>query len=129
MKIVSPALVLAAASLLAHPVHAEEKTMDRLSLITGRAFDVRILANGRDVTASSPIATAKYNADGTGTRTLRDGTRVSGHWRFLNAQQTQIEVQGPEGSSRWVIIELNDRIYRKANIDTGVEFIQLPKAP
>lgn len=102
--------------------------MDRLSLITRQPFEVRVLANGHDVTASALIATAKYNADGTGTRTLRDGTQVSGKWRFLNAQQSQIEVQGPEGSSRWVIIELNDRIYRKANIDTGVEFIQVPKA-
>lgn len=128
MKSLPHALALAAA-LLTPTVHAEEKTMDRLSLITGRAFDVRILANGRDVTAASPVASVRYNADGSGTRTLRDGTQVTGQWRFLNPQQTQIEVQGPEGVSRWVILELSDSVYRKANLETGVEFIHRPQQP
>jgi hypothetical protein len=38
-------------------------------------------------------------------------------------------VHGPEGTSRWVIIEINERIYRKANMDTGVEFVHLPRQP
>lgn len=101
--------------------------MDKTALITRQAFNVQIMANGRDVTASTPVSYVKYNADGSGTRTLKDSQVVSGSWRFINPQQTQIEVQGPEGPSRWVIIELNDRIYRKANMDTGVEFIHLPR--
>jgi hypothetical protein len=101
--------------------------MDRTALIAGRTFDVKMIANGIDVTARSPLADVRYNADGTGSRTLRDGRVITGSWRFLNTEQTQVEVQGPEGASRWVIIELNERIYRKANIDTGVEFIHQPR--
>jgi hypothetical protein len=108
---------------------AQGAPMERAALITGRPFDVKVMSNGVDVTSKSPIASVKYNADGSGTRTLRDGKSVEGQWKFLNAAQTQIEVQGPEGVSRWVIIELTDRIYRKANIETGVEFVHMPKQP
>lgn len=101
--------------------------MDKTTLITRQPFDVQVMANDRDITATTPVASVKYNADGSGTRTLKDGRIVSGTWRFMNPQQTQIEVTGPEGSSRWVVIALSDRIYRKANIDTGVEFIHLPR--
>ena len=107
--------------------HAQGTAMDKSTLITRQPFDVKILANGRDVTATSPVAFVKYNADGTGTRTLRNGQIVSGSWRFINPQQTQIEVNGPEGLSRWVIMELSETVYRKANMDTGVEFIHLPR--
>ena len=102
--------------------------MDRLAAITRQPFAVKIVANGRDVTATTPIASVKYDADGSGSRTLKDGRRVEGRWKFANPEQTQIEVQGPEGTSRWVIVELSDTIYRKANIDSGVEFIHLPLA-
>jgi hypothetical protein len=102
--------------------------MDRLVAITRQPFAVKIVANGRDITSTTQIASVKYNADGTGSRTLRSGQRVEGRWRFINPEQTQIEVQGPEGTSRWVITELGDTIYRKANIDSGVEFIHLPLA-
>ena len=101
--------------------------MDRTALNTQKAFDVKILANGMDVTSKSPVTQVKYNADGTGMRTLRDGNTITGSWKYLNSQQTQIEVTGPEGISRWVVIELTDKIYRKANLDTGVEFIHIPK--
>ncbi len=107
---------------------AQGTPMDKTTLITRQSFDVRIVANGRDVTATSPVAFVKYNADGSGTRTLKNGQTVSGGWRFINPQQTQIEVNGPEGASRWVVIELTDTVYRKANLDTGVEFIHLPRA-
>jgi hypothetical protein len=107
--------------------HAQGTAMDKSTLITRQPFDVKILANGRDVTATSPVAFVKYNADGTGTRTLKNGQIVSGSWRFINPQQTQIEVNGPEGLSRWVIMELSEAVYRKANMDTGVEFVHLPR--
>jgi hypothetical protein len=107
--------------------HAQGPAMDKSSLITRQPFDVKIVANGRDVTSTSPLALVKYNADGTGTRTLKNGQIVSGSWRFINPQQTQIEVNGPEGSTRWVLIELTETVYRKANMDTGVEFIHLPR--
>jgi hypothetical protein len=102
--------------------------MDRLDTLTRQPFTVSLFANGQDITAASPIAQVQYHADGRGTRTLRDGRVVEGHWRFLNDTQTQVEVIGPEGSSRWVIVELKDSLYRKVNIDTGVEFIQRPVA-
>jgi hypothetical protein len=122
-------MAAAALALLATTPHAQGVPMDKTELITRQPFDVKIMANGRDVTATSPVVQVKYNADGSGTRLLRDGKSISGSWRYINPQQTQIEVQGPEGSSRWVVIELNERIYRKANLDTGVEFIHLPKTP
>lgn len=100
--------------------------MNRTQLISARPYAVKILAGGADVTHTSPVVRVKYDADGSGTRILRDGTTVAGHWRFSNPEQTQIEVEGPEGKSRWVVLELNEQRYRKANIDTGVEFIHLP---
>ena len=101
--------------------------MDRTNLITAQPFDVRILSNGRDISEKSPNVQVHYHADGSGSRTLRDGSVVAGRWQFLNPQQTQIEVNGPEGTSRWVVVELSDRIYRKVDIDTGVEFLHLPQ--
>lgn len=102
--------------------------MNASTLFTQRPFDVQVLANGIDITAKTPVVGVFYDADGTGTRTLRDGRATSGRWRFLNPEQTQIEVVGPEGMSRWVIVELNEAVYRKVNIDTGVEFIHRPRA-
>ena len=102
--------------------------MDRIALITAQPFEVRILANGRDISDKSPVVQVRYHADGSGSRTLRDGSVVSGHWQFLNPQQTQVQVDGPEGRSRWVVVELTDRLYRKVDIDTGVEFIHVPQA-
>lgn len=94
---------------------------------TNRPFDVQIVANGVDVTAASPIVGVFYGADGTGTRTMRDGRTIAGQWRFINPGETQIEVQGPEGTTRWVVVELTDTVYRKVNVDTGVEFIHRPR--
>ncbi|WP_298835055.1 hypothetical protein [uncultured Piscinibacter sp.] len=102
--------------------------MDRHHLITRQAFDVQIIADGVDVTSRSPIVSVRYASDGSGTRTLRDGSTVPGRWRFANPEQTQIEVVGPEGSSRWVIVELNANVYRKVNVDSGIEFIHRPPA-
>lgn len=127
MKSPHPLLAAATLALAFTTVHAQGNPMDKTALITRQPFDVKILANGQDVTATSPVTQVQYNADGTGTRTLRDSRIITGSWKFLNPQQTQVEVQGPEGSSRWVIIELNERLYRKVNIDTGVEFVHLPK--
>jgi hypothetical protein len=101
--------------------------MNATALFTHRPFDVQILANGIDITAKSPVVGVFYDADGTGTRALRDGRVLTGQWRFINSAQTQIEVVGPEGTSRWVIVELNEAVYRKVNIDTGVEFVHRPR--
>jgi hypothetical protein len=50
--------------------------MDRTALITAQPFDVRILANGRDIGDKSPVVQVQYHADGIGSRTLRDGSVV-----------------------------------------------------
>jgi hypothetical protein len=127
MRNVLAAATLAMALTVAHSQKAPGIAIDRTALITRQAFDVKIVANGIDVTEKSPIKSVKYNSDGTGSRTLRDGSVVTGRWHFINPEQTQVEVVGPEGTSRWVIVELNEHIYRKVNMDTGVEFIHLPK--
>jgi hypothetical protein len=58
--------------------HAQGTPMERTHLITthlitARPFDVKVMANGVDVTSRTPVVSVKYNADGSGTRTLRDG--------------------------------------------------------
>lgn len=121
------ALTLALGAHFPLPTHAQGVPMDRTALITNRPFDVKIVSDGIDITSRSPVVSVKYNADGSGTRTLRNGGSVSGSWRFLNDEKTKIEVQGPEGTSRWIVVELNERIYRKVNLDTGVEFIHVPQ--
>jgi hypothetical protein len=95
-------------------------------LITTSTYDVRILANGQDVTERSPLATVKYDIDGSGSRTLKDGQVLRGTWRFIDSAQRQVEVRGPEGLSRWVIVELSEKCYRKVNIETGLEFVHHP---
>lgn len=97
-------------------------------LVTAQPFTVRILAGGVDVTARSPVALVRYLPDGTGWRRLHDGRTVPGHWRFLDETRTLIEVSGPEGLSRWLIVELDAHIYRKIDLETGVEFIHTPAA-
>ena len=127
IRALATSAVLAAASSTA-PALAQPAA-DPARIITAQPYIVRILANGHDVSARSPIATVRYLPDGSGWRRLRDGSlQTAGAWRFLNDARTQIEVQGPEGTSRWVIVELNARTYRKVNLDTGVEFIQTPVA-
>lgn len=103
--------------------------MDPATLITRQPFDVEIRVNGVDVSASSPLVEVEYHSDGSGLRKLRDGRQVQGSWRFTDEAHGHIEVLGPEGSSRWVIVELTDTVYRKVNVDTGVEFIHHPRRP
>lgn len=122
-------LAVAAPLVAGLPAVAQPAAPDPARIVTAQPYAVRILANGADVSARSPIAVVRYNPDGSGWRRLRDGSvQTAGQWRFLNPARTQIEVAAPEGVSRWVIVELNERIYRKVNIDTGVEFIQTPVA-
>lgn len=97
--------------------------MDRTGLITRHPFRVKVFANGQDISASLPLVSVRYHADGSGTRTLRDGRSVAGRWRFVDEAQNQVEVDGPEGVSRWVITELGEHRYRKTNIATGMEFV------
>jgi hypothetical protein len=127
-KHLTSALVLST-TFFSFGVNSQGVIMEKAKMITSKTYSVKILANGLDVSATSPVVSVKYNEDGSGSRFLRDGKSITGQWRFLNPQQTQIEVTGPEGISRWVIVELTDKIYRKVNMDTGVEFIHLPKAP
>jgi len=101
--------------------------MNPESLITRQPFDVQVLANGIDISARQPLVEVRYAADGSGTRRLRDGQLVTGSWRFLNAAKTQMEVVGPEGASRWVLVELNEQVYRKVNLETGVELVHRPR--
>lgn len=126
----TPSRTLAAAvvAVAASTAPALAQAPDPARLITATAFGVRVIANGVDVTSRSPVTVVRYLPDGQGWRRLRDGRTVTGQWQFLNTERTQIQVQGPEGVSRWVIVELNDRVYRKVNIDTGVEFVHTPVA-
>lgn len=103
--------------------------VDRLKLITRRPFKVQALLNGRDVSASAPFVQAQYEPDGNCIRVTRNGSLVRARWRFANAQQTQVELEGPEGPTRWVIIQIDEHIYRKVDIDSGIEHIQRPVAP
>jgi len=100
--------------------------MDRIELIAQYPRTAKVLKNGQDISASLGVEAIKYNADGTAWRKFQDGTVESGTWRFLNPEQTQIEVEMPKGTTRWVILELHDDVYRKANIENGVEFIYSP---
>lgn len=97
--------------------------MDRTQIISSHPRHLRILSNGTDVSAKFGVDTVKYNADGTAWRTFQDGRKEAGTWRFLDAQQVQLEVSLPQGSTRWLILELHGDVFRKANLDNGVEFI------
>src|SRR5262245_27865198 len=66
-------------------------TMSRFDHITQGPFSVRITKDGRDITAVAGVQEVHYKADGTGTRTLSDGTVLQGQWRFLDEEQTTVE--------------------------------------
>ena len=100
--------------------------MDRTQVISKLPRHLKILSNGVDISAKFGVDTVKYNDDGTAWRTFRDGRSEKGTWRFLNKEQTQMEVVLPQGASRWLILELHDDVFRKANLETGAEFIYSP---
>ena len=110
---------------------AQTKTiMDTLQLITTYPFSVQVLAQGQDITPKFGIKTAKYNADGSGTRELLDGKLISGTWKFLNPEKTEVEVSALGQTTQWQIVELNEAIYRKVLISNpSIEFIQKPIRP
>ena len=100
--------------------------MDRTQLISSQPRHLKILRNGTDISAQLGVDTVKYNADGTTWGKFKDGRIENGTWHFLNKEQTQIEVTLPRGTTRWLIIELHDDVFRKANLDSGAEFIYSP---
>ncbi len=127
-------LLLIAFSLFFTPGFAQstlsKPKMDTLQLITAQPFSVRVLASGQDITAKFGIKTAKYNADGTGTRELLDGQRIDGTWKFLNPEKTEVEVSALGQATQWRIVELNENVYRKVLLSNpAVEFVQTPLRP
>ena len=108
---------------------AQGTAVDRGTLLTANAYTIEVQRNGVDISANFPVVSVKYGADGSDLRTLRDGSKVPLTWRFLNKEQTQLETvaPGPEGTQRWVVLELTDKVFRKANIDTGLVVIHTPK--
>jgi len=100
--------------------------VDRFKLMTRQPFRVQAVLNGHDAADGNPLVQVQYEPDGNCIRVLRDGSLVRGRWRFANSQQTQVEVEGPEGPTRWVIIQLDEHVYRRADIDTGLELIHRP---
>jgi hypothetical protein len=117
---------LAIAASDAAPLHAEGERMDRIASISCCVRTVKALRNGEDITASLGVNTVKYEADGTAWRKLTGGSVERGSWRFINKEQTQLEITTKAGKTRWLILELHGDVFRKANIDTGVEFIYSP---
>lgn len=103
--------------------------MTRTQLITQGPFTVTVHKAGQDLTAALGIKQVQYFADGTGTRTLADGTVVRGTWRFLDPSQTEVETTAPTGTNRWKILELTTRHYRKIDLDTAIEIDHTPIAP
>ena len=122
--IFSAAILVAVAALTAN---AQTATPDKLTLITQHPFSIQVLKDGKDITKAVGIKEGKYNRDGSGTRTLLDGTIVNGTWKFINEAQTQTQIEANGKISRWEIIELTEKIYRKRSLDDpSIEFVQTP---
>jgi hypothetical protein len=101
--------------------------MNRTQVISSQPRHVKILENGVDVSAKFGIDQVQYNADGSAWRTFTNGRRETGTWRFLNPEQSQMEVViPPRPATRWLILELHGDVFRKANLANGMEFIYLP---
>jgi len=108
---------------------AQSTAVDRTVLLTSNSYAIAVQRNGVDISANFPVASVKYGADGFDIRTLKDGSKVPLTWRFINKEQTQLETvaPGPEGTQRWVVLELTDKVFRKANIDTGLVVVHMAK--
>jgi hypothetical protein len=108
---------------------AQGTAVDKTSLLTSHPYAIAVQRNGVDISANFPVASVKYGADGSDVRTLKDGSQVPLTWRFINKEQTQLETVAPgaEGTQRWVVLELTDKVFRKANIDTGLVVIHMVK--
>ena len=104
-----------------------EQKMDRFDHITRSPFSVKITRDGHDITSLAGVREVHYKRDGSGTRTLADGTIVAGTWHFLDAAQTIVETAVAGKRSRFRIVELTDAVYRKVDLETGVEIAHYPK--
>jgi hypothetical protein len=112
-------LLVAASSL------AQGTAVDKTALLTASSYAISVQRNGVDISANTPVASVKYGSDGSDVRTLKDGKQVPLTWRFINPAQTQLETVAPgaEGTQRWVVLELTDKVFRKANMETGLVVI------
>jgi hypothetical protein len=110
-------------------IFAQGTAVDKTTLLTANPYAIAVQRNGVDISANFPVASVKYGADGSDIRTLKDGGKVPLTWRFINKEQTQIETvaPGPEGTQRWVVLELTEKVFRKANIDTGLVVVHTAK--
>lgn len=105
--------------------YAQGTAVDKTALLTANTYAIAVQRNGVDISANFPVASVKYGADGSDIRTLKDGKQVPLTWRFINPAQTQLETVAPgaEGTQRWVVLELTDKVFRKANMETGLVVI------
>jgi len=98
--------------------------MNRIEMITRAPMNIQVLKDGNDITATLGVKQIKYNADGTGSRTMADGSVIPLGWRFVDPAQTRLETTSPRGTSEWEVLEVTPTLFRKRDLATGAEIVQ-----
>jgi hypothetical protein len=95
--------------------------------ITATPYMLKALKGGADISASWPIKAIRYASDGTAVSTLADGRDIKSTWT-LDAEGRLLVIKTPGvGESRWEILEVSPKIFRKRNLENGVEAVQTPR--
>jgi hypothetical protein len=115
------------AGFIAAPVIAAERQAKVKALITATPYTVKAMKDGADISESWPVKAIRYAQDGTATSTLADGREIKSTWT-LDVQGQQLTLNTPGvGKSQWTILELTPKVFRKRNLENGVESIQTPR--
>jgi hypothetical protein len=118
------ALFIASLASLALADEGQDKVK---ALITATPYTMKAMKDGADISERWPVKAIRYMTDGTATSTLADGREIKSTWT-LDAQAQQLTINTPGvGESRWAILEVTPKVFRKRNVDNGVEAIQTPR--
>jgi hypothetical protein len=124
-SIISTTFALAAA--IALPAFAADGQDKVKNAITATPYTMKALKDGADISASWPIKAIRYASDGTAVSTLADGRDIKSTWT-LDAEGRLLVINTPGvGESRWEILEVSPKIFRKRNLENGVEAVQTPR--
>ena len=98
--------------------------MNRIEMITRAPMSIQVLKDGNDITAKLGVKQIKYNADGTASRTMAEGSVNPLGWRFVDPAQTWLEMTSPRGTTHWEVLEVTATLFRKRDLAIGAEIVQ-----
>jgi hypothetical protein len=120
-------VVLVCAGLVGVPAAAGDGQDKVKAVITAAPYAMKAMKDGTDISERWPVKAIRYAQDGTAVSTLADGKEIKSTWS-LDAAGRVLAINTPGvGESRWEVLEASAKVFRKRNLDNGVEAIQTPR--